>query len=200
MVNKKIEKPEDFKGLKVRMPGLGGNVLSKLGATVVTLSGGDIFQALKTNSIDGSEWVGPYNDLASGLHKAGKYYYTPGWHEPGTSIEALINKEAFLSLPENLQNCVEMACKAANQDMMSEFTVKNAQAFKEILNLKHVKVLRFSEEILKKLNNVSNDVVRGISKKDEISSEIYQSFVDFKKMSVEWDNVSENSFSVARRL
>jgi len=198
--NKKIKTPEDFKGLKVRMPGLGGSVLSRLGATVVTLSGGDIFQALKTNNIDGSEWVGPYNDLASGLHKAAKYYYTPGWHEPGTAIEALINREAFKTLPSHLQETVKIACIAANQDMMSEYTFKNAQSFEDIKNDKNIKIMHFSDEILRQLHKTSEDVVKELSKHDEISKEIYNSFKKFKKMSMSWDLVSENSFSLARQL
>ena len=198
--NKRINTPKDFKGLKVRMPGLGGRVLSKLGATVVTLSGGDIFQALKTNNIDGSEWVGPYNDLASGLHKAAKFYYTPGWHEPGTSIEALINGKAFLNLPENLQECVKLACRASNQDMISEFTLKNAQAFKEIQQLKDIQVLHFSDEVLKTLKKTSDQIVKELGDMDEISKEIYTSFYNFKKISMAWDKVSEHSFSVARNL
>jgi len=198
--NKIIEKPDDFKGLKVRMPGLGGSVLSRLGATVVTLSGGDIFQALKTNNIDGSEWVGPYNDLASGLHKAAKYYYTPGWHEPGTSIEALINKKAFEALPPHLQEIIKIACKAANQDMMAEYTLKNAYSFEEIQNMKNIKVMRFPDSVLSRLNEASEEVIRDLSNHDELSKEIYNSFKKFKKMSMPWDFVSENSFSSARRL
>ena len=198
--NKKLTKISDFKGLKVRMPGLGGSVLSKLGSTVVTLSGGEIFQALKTKTIDGSEWVGPYNDLASGLHKAAKYYYTPGWHEPGTTVEALINKEAFLDLPETLQEAVKLACQAANQDMMSEFTIKNAQAFQEIQKNKDIKVLRFTNEILKEFKKTSELTTQKLGEHDEISKEIFESFKNFKTMCIPWDQVSENSFSLARNL
>jgi len=198
--NKKINEPRDFKGLKVRMPGLGGRVLSKLGATVVTLSGGDIFQALKTKNIDGSEWVGPYNDLAIGLHKAAKYYYTPGWHEPGTCLEALINKKAFNELDDHLKSCVELACKAANQDMMSEFTLKNSLALSEVVKNKEVEILRFSDSVLSVLKETSNSVVKDISEHDEISKEIYDSFKNFKEACMDWDKASEHSFSLARQV
>jgi len=92
--NKQINSAADLKGLKMRIPGLGGEVLRRAGGTPVSLPGGEIFTSLKTGAIDATEWVGPYNDLAFGLHKAAKYYYYPGWHEPGTTLEALINKKA----------------------------------------------------------------------------------------------------------
>jgi TRAP-type mannitol/chloroaromatic compound transport system substrate-binding protein len=94
--NKQINSVEDLKGLKMRIPGLGGEVLRRAGGTPVNLPGGELFTSLKTGAIDATEWVGPYNDLAFGLYKAAKYYYYPGWHEPGTTLEALINKEASI--------------------------------------------------------------------------------------------------------
>ena len=97
--NREITSTADFSGLKMRMPGLGGEVLSRLGAAISNIPGGEIFQALKTGVIDATEWAGPYNDLAFGFHQAADYYYWPGWHEPGTTIEAMVNKPAFDELP-----------------------------------------------------------------------------------------------------
>ena len=99
--NKEIKSVNDLKGLKMRIPGLGGEVLSRAGGVPVTLAGSEIFTALQTGVIDATEWVGPYNDRAFGLHKAAKYYYYPGWHEPGPSIECIINKNAYDKLPKN---------------------------------------------------------------------------------------------------
>ncbi|MDW8259241.1 MAG: TRAP transporter substrate-binding protein, partial [Gammaproteobacteria bacterium] len=110
--NREIRSIADLKGLKVRIPGLGGEVLARAGATTVTLAGGEIFTALQTGAIDAAEWIGPYNDLAFGLYKAAKYYYYPGWHEPGSTLECLINKKAFDSLPQDLQQIVLTACIA----------------------------------------------------------------------------------------
>src|SRR5690606_9674832 len=117
--NKPIRSVADYKGLKMRMPGLGGEVLRRLGATVVNIAGGEIFQALKTGAIDATEWVGPYNDLAFGLHQAAKHYYWPGWHEPGTLIECMVNRNAYSSLPKDLQAVVAHACEAAHADMIA---------------------------------------------------------------------------------
>lgn len=196
--NKEIKSPADFKGLKMRMPGLGGRVLSKLGAAVVTLSGGEIFQALKTKMIDGSEWVGPYNDLATGLHKAAKYYYTPGWHEPGTTLEALINDKAFSELPGHLQSIVRLACKAANQDMVAEFNARNADAFKTLQTEHKVKVLSFNEEVLSVLRQTSNEVLLELSKKDNMSKKIYDSFIAYRSKSIPWNKQSELAYSLSR--
>jgi TRAP-type mannitol/chloroaromatic compound transport system substrate-binding protein len=198
--NKLIESPKDFKGLKVRMPGLGGTVLSKLGAVVVTLPGGEIFQSLKTGAIDGSEWVGPYNDLASGLHQAAKYYYTPGWHEPGTTLEALVNLKAYDDLPDHLQKILQHACKAANQDMVAEFNARNAQSFEKISQLKTVEVKKFNKETLSALKKISSDVLLEISKNDEMSQKIYSSFSSYQTKATKWDRISEGAYSEARRV
>ena len=101
--NKEINSVDDLQGLKMRIPGLGCEVLKRAGGTPVNLPGGELFTSLKTGAIDATEWVGPYNDLAFGLYKAAKYYYTTGWHEPSTTSEITINKDAFEALPKDLQ-------------------------------------------------------------------------------------------------
>jgi len=126
--NREINTVDDLKGLKMRIPGLGGEVLQRAGGTPVTIPGGELFTALQSGTIDATEWVGPYNDLAFGFYKVAKYYYYPGWHEPGTTMECMINKKAFNALPKDLQAIVLNACKAANMDMLAEFTARNNQA------------------------------------------------------------------------
>ena len=105
---------DDLQGLKMRIPGLGGEVFKNVGGLPVTLTGGEIFTSLQTGAIDATEWVGPYNDLSFGLHKAAPYYYHSGWDEPGTTLEFIVNKEAFESLPADLQKIVEVATFAAS--------------------------------------------------------------------------------------
>ena len=119
--NREITSIEDLQGLKMRMPGLGGEVLRRAGGVPVLLPGGEIFPSLQTGAIDATEWVGPYNDLAFGLHKAAKYYYYPGWHEPGTTLEAIVNRDAFEALPADLQSIVLNAARVANIDMLAGF-------------------------------------------------------------------------------
>ena len=109
--NKEINSIDDLRGLKMRIPGLGGEVLRRAGGTPVTLPGAEIFTALQTGAIDATEWVGPYNDASFGLHKAAKYYYYPGWHEMGPMLQCTVNKEAWDSLPADLQEIVRTSCQ-----------------------------------------------------------------------------------------
>ena len=115
---KEIASVDDLKGLKMRIPGLGGEVLKRAGAIPVTLTGGEIFSALQSGAIDASEWVGPYNDLAFGFYQAADFYYSSVWHETGTNLEFLINQKALNELPEDLQKIIEIAAKAVNQDTL----------------------------------------------------------------------------------
>jgi TRAP-type mannitol/chloroaromatic compound transport system substrate-binding protein len=121
---KDINSVDDLQGLKMRIPGLGGEVLSRAGGTPVSMPGGEIFTSLQSGAIDATEWIGPYNDLAFGLYKAAKNYYYPGWHEPGSTLETFVNKQTFESLPKDLQAIVKHACKDASMDMISEFSAK----------------------------------------------------------------------------
>ncbi|HBP66983.1 MAG TPA: ABC transporter substrate-binding protein, partial [Alcanivorax sp.] len=97
---------EDIKGLKIRAPGLAGEVMQRIGATPVQMPGGEVFTSMQTGALDAADWVGPYNDLTFGLHKVAKYYYYPGWQEPGAMLEMMINKEKWDALPEDLQAIV----------------------------------------------------------------------------------------------
>ena len=101
--NKEINSLEDIKGVRMRIPGLAGKVFTRAGGESVLMPGSEIFTNLQTGVIDAAEWIGPYNDFTFGLHQAAKYYYYPGWHEPGAVLETLVNKEAFESLPTDLQ-------------------------------------------------------------------------------------------------
>src|SRR5690606_20144274 len=129
--NREIRSLADLRGLKVRLPGLGGEVLSRAGVTIVNMPGSDIFTSMQTGVIDAVEWVGPYNDMAFGLHRVARYYYYPGWQEPGAALELIVNKTAFESLPEDLQHIVTQAARAVNQDMLDEYTSRNNRALQQ---------------------------------------------------------------------
>lgn len=198
--NKEINEVGDFSGLVMRMPGLGGEVLRRLDATVKSLPGGEIFQALKTGAIDATEWVGPYNDLAFGLHQAAKYYYWPGWHEPGTALEGMVNIKALAGLPADLQAIVTHACQAANEDMLNEFTARNNGALQTLVDKHGVQLRRFSDELLGKVGKVAADVVAEIAGKDPFSAKVYASFGAFRKQSVSYTRISEEAYTQARAL
>ena len=198
--NREINALEDFSGLVMRMPGLGGEVLRRLDATVQNLPGGEIFQALKTGAIDATEWVGPYNDLAFGFHQAAKYYYWPGWHEPGTTMEAMINRTAWEALPTDLQHIVRHACQSTNEDMLAEFTTRNGVALKTLVEKHGVQLKRFSDDVLTKIGRVARDVVGEIAAKDPLSNSVYASFNAYRSQSVSYTRISEEAYTMARAL
>lgn len=198
--NREINSIQDYNGLKIRMPGLGGEVLRKAGATVVSLPGGEIFQALQSGAIDATEWVGPYNDLAFGFYKAAKYYYWPGWHEPGTAMELLINRKLYEELPKDLRAIVEVACRAAYTEMLAEFTARNNAALVQLVQKHNVQLKRFPDSVLRTMGEYSQEVVSAIAQKDAMSKKIYESFLQFRGQAVEWNKIGEEGFSLARSL
>lgn len=198
--NKEINSVDDLQGLKMRIPGLGGEVLKRAGGTPVSLPGGDIFQSLSSGNIDASEWVGPYNDLAFGLHKAAKFYYYPGWHEPGTTLESFVNKQAFEALPKHLQEVVINACRVANQDMLAEYTALNNNALKTLTEKHAVELRKLPDDVLLKLKQLSEEVVAETANKDAMSKKVYESFKQFKSQVTRWHDVSERAYFEARAL
>ncbi|MFZ0791189.1 MAG: TRAP transporter substrate-binding protein [Chromatiaceae bacterium] len=196
--NKEINSVEDLKGLKMRIPGLGGEVLARAGGTPVNLPGGELFTALQSGAIDATEWVGPYNDLAFGLYKAAKYYYYPGWHEPGTILEAMINKKVYDALPPDLKSIVMNACKVVNQDMLAEYTARNPAALQALISKHNVELRRFPNDVVQRLRELSGQVVAEIAEKDEFSSKVYASYKKFLTQAKEWSGISELTYLQAR--
>ena len=196
--NKEVNSLDDLKGLKMRIPGLGGEVLKRAGGTPVNLPGGELFTALQTGAIDATEWVGPYNDLAFGLYKAAKYYYYPGWHEPGTTLECIVNKAAFDTLTEDLKSIVLNACRVANQDMLAEYTARNNDALEVLINEHNVEMRKFPAEVLHKLRSLSHAVVSELAENDPLAKRIYDSYRDFGQKVSKWHDISERAYLNAR--
>ena len=192
--NKQINSLDDLKGLKMRIPGLGGEVLKRAGGTPVLLPGSEIFPSLQSGTIDATEWVGPYNDMAFGLHKAAKFYYYPGWHEPGTTLEALINKKAFDKLPKDLQSIVLNATKVVNANMLSEYTSRNNTALERLVNEHGVTLLPYPEGVLDQIKQLSAQVVAEEANKDEMSKKVYASYKAYKEQAIKWHAISEQSY------
>ena len=196
--NKEINSIADLKGLKMRIPGLGGEVLRRLGGTPVNLPGGELFTALSSGTIDATEWVGPYNDLAFGFYKAAKYYYYPGFHEPGTTLEAIINKEAYEELPADLQAIVMNACKVVNMDMVAEYAARNPGALQTLLNKHKVELRSYPDDVLQQLRKASQEVVAELAKKDAFSAKVYASYEKFLSDSIAFSTVSDQAYLNAR--
>lgn len=196
--NKAINSVEDLKGLKMRIPGLGGEVLRRAGGTAVALPGSEIFTSLQTGAIDATEWVGPYNDVAFGLHEAARYYYYPGWQEPGPGLETVINREAWESLPPDLQAILETACQAITTDMVAEYTHGNAFALKKLIDDPDIEVRRFPDDVLELFESITGDIVAEMIEGDPLAQRIADSYYAFLEVSRENQRVTEQAYLEAR--
>ena len=196
--NKEINSLEDIKGLKMRIPGIGGEVLKRAGGIPVTLPGGELFTALQTGVIDATEWVGPYNDLTFGFQQTAKYYYYPGWHEPGSMLELLINKDAWDALPKHLQVIIETASKAVNQDILDEYTARNNKALRELVDVHGVELRRLPDDVIAEFKIIANEILEENASEDETVNKVYQSYLKFKNEVSEYHKVSEDAFVEAR--
>ena len=177
--NKEINSLEDLQGLKMRIPGLGGEVFGRAGGTAVTLPGSEIFTALQTGVVDAAEWVSPYNDLAFGLQEIAQFYYYPGWHEPGATLEAIVNADAWAALPADLQAMLETACQAVNQDVLDEFTARNAAAMRTLVEEHGVQVRRLPDDVLARLQEISAQVLAEQAGDDPLGQRILASYETF---------------------
>jgi len=198
--NKEINTIEDYKGLKIRMPGLGGEVLRRIGASAITLPGGEIFPSLQSGAIDATEWIGPWNDLAFGFYKVTKYYYYPGFHEPGTTLSCGMNLDVWKSLSVGHKSIVSNACQAENNRMLSEFNAKNGDALKTLIEKHHVKLRRQSDDILRAISVVADEVLADVGASNDISARIYKNFMDFRVKAMHWTSLSETAYAAARAL
>ena len=188
---KEINSVEDLKGLKMRIPGLGGEVLKKVGGLPVALTGGELFTALQSGAIDATEWVGPYNDLAFGLYKAAKYYYYSGWHEPGTTLEFTVNKQAYEALPKDLQKIIEVAARAVHQDMWDEYTAGNNAAMQALIETHGVDMRPLPADVMTALRQATIEVIQEQSDADPMFKKVYESYSDFQTKVMAYHQISE---------
>jgi TRAP-type mannitol/chloroaromatic compound transport system substrate-binding protein len=191
---KRIDTIDDFKGLKMRIPGLGGKVVAKAGGTVVLTAGGEIFTNLERGVIDATEWVGPLHDLRLGLYKAAKYYYYPGWHEPGTYLEYFFNKKAFDSLPKDLQHIVNAACVENEHWVLAQFEAQNGAALQELITTHKVELVQFPADVLRKLSKFAEEVNEEEAAKSPVAKKVNESFKKFAKVVGTWGTVSEKAY------
>lgn len=198
--NKEINSVADLKGLKMRIPGLGGEVLARAGGTPVSLPGSEIFTTLASGGIDAAEWIGPYNDLAFGLYKAAKYYYYPGWHEPGSTLECVINQKAFDSLPEDLQQIVLTACRAVNDTMLAEFNARSIDALDQLVNVHKVQLRAFPSDVLKLLRELSQQILQEKAASEPLFRKVYESFSKFERGVANWTRIGDQAIVNARTL
>ena len=193
-----IESVADLVGLKMRMPGLGAEVLKRAGATPVNIPGGELFTALQTGAIDATEWSGPYNDQAFGLHEIAPYYYYPGWHEPSGTLECLVNIDAFDQLPEDLRSVVRSACRETNEIISAEFTARNQAALRQLVDEHGVELRRFPDDVLRRLKELTGNVIADARADDPLTDRVARSYAAFQQESLRWRAVSTDAFLDAR--
>lgn len=195
--NREIKTLDDLQGLKMRIPGLAGEVFSAAGGISMTIPGGELYTALQTGVIDAAEWVGPENDLAFGFQQIASYYYYPGWHEPGSTLELIVNKPAFESLPKDLQAIVTYAARVVNQDMLDSYTDKNSRALIEIQN-KGIQVLQLPDEVLGHLHEIALSVYEQQAAANPQVKKVYDSYKQFMEKSAAYQKMSEQTYFEVR--
>ncbi len=189
--NREINSLADLRGLKMRIPGLGGEVLSRLGVETINIPGGELYTSMQTGVIDALEWVGPYNDQAFGIHQVARYLYYPGWQEPGATMEFIINKDAFESLPADLQAIVEAAARGTNQRVLDEYTARNASSLRDLVDNHGVELRRLPDDVLIELRRTSDQVLDTLAARHPLAQRVLESQRDFLEMSLPYHKVTE---------
>lgn len=192
--NKEINSVEDLQGLKMRIPGLGGKVFAKAGGNPVLLAGSEVYTALERNTIDATEWIGPYHDQRLGLYRAAKYYYYPGWHEPGTVLELTVNQRAWDSLTPDLQAIITHAAESENVLMLSEMEQKNMSALKELQARDDIEIRRFPDDVLAKLQAMTKETLDEEAAANPKFKKVYEAYEKFREQDDAWTAISEKPY------
>jgi TRAP-type mannitol/chloroaromatic compound transport system substrate-binding protein len=193
---RKINTIADYKGLKMRIPGLGGQVVAKTGGTVVLTPASEIYAALERGVIDASEWIGPHDDMKLGLHNTARYYYYPGWHEPGTMTEFGFNRKAYEALPLDLRRTLSHAATVSGVSGLTEFEAKNTVALERLRTefKGKVEILQLPAPVLRNLKKLAADVVKKESEKSPMARKVYASFTRFQTQLADWSHISEGAY------
>ena len=189
-----VKSLQDLKGLKMRIPGLGGKVMSRLGVNVQVLPGGEIYLALERGALDAAEWVGPYDDEKLGLNKAAPYYYYPGWWEPGATLEVQVNKTKWEQLPVEYQEIFKTAAMEANLNMLSKYDALNRESLKKIL-ASGTKLTPYSPEILVAARKAAFDFYEESASQDATFKKVYEQWNQFRTSVSDWNKINEFSYS-----
>ena len=195
---KEINTADDLKGLKMRIPGLGGDVMAKLGASPVSIPGGQIYENLVSGAIDATEWVGPWNDSFMKFYEAAKYYYYPGMHEPGSMLALGMNKKFWDSLSKSDQVIIESAAGLENDMMMAEFNMKSGEALTKLVKEQGVQLRQFSDEIYDSFYEAAEDVFAGVRAHSDLAKRTDASFTAARKDLAGWTRISDQAYLAQR--
>jgi TRAP-type mannitol/chloroaromatic compound transport system substrate-binding protein len=196
--NKEIETADDLKGLKMRIPGLGGDVMAKLGASPVSLPGGQIFENLVSGAIDATEWVGPWNDYFMKFYEAAKYYYYPGMHEPGGFLSLGINKSWWSSLSETDQMIIKAVCSIENDIGMAEYNANNGVYLARLIDEHGIELREFSDEIYDSFGEAAAEVYEETRAHSDLAARINDSFAAARQRTGSWLKLADISYSFKR--
>ncbi len=191
---KEMNSAADFRGLKMRIPGLGGDVLAKLGASPVSLPGSQIYENLISGAVDATEWVGPWNDEIMKFYEAAKFYYFPGMHEPGAMLAAGINKAFWDGLSDTDKTIIESAASAENDVMMSEYNAKNGDALARLISDQGVQLKRFSDDIYDSFGEAAAEVFAETVAHSDLARRIHESFEDARSKVGGWAKISDQEY------
>ncbi len=191
---KKINSVDDFKGLKMRIGSIAGKVMSKVGVATVMMPPAEIFPSLERGVVDAAEFVGPVHDILLGLYKVAKYYYTPGWHEPGPVLDMFFNKKAYMDLPPHLQKILDIAAADINIKTLAKFDAQSAAALDTLVKEHGVNVEVYPEDVMKKMKEIAKDVVEEEAGKDPFALKVHKDYKAFQAQTAIWGNMSEKVY------
>ncbi|TDI71118.1 MAG: ABC transporter substrate-binding protein [Bacteroidetes bacterium] len=191
---REINSLSDLRGIKMRIPGLGGKVMDAMGVTVQVLAAGDIYTALERGALDATEWSGPYDDEKLGFYQVAKHYYYPGWWEPGPGLSFYINRDAFAKLPSDYQAALEAAAAEANVDMMSKYDARNPPALTRLLEA-GVQLHPFPDDIMIEAKKISTELQEEAVKADSMYRGMYEAYTKFQAESSRFLKTSEQTFT-----
>ncbi len=198
--NTRISSEADLRGLRIRVTGLAAEVYKSFGAEPVLVPGGKVVEALESGEIDAAEWVGPWNDMALGLHRAARYYYHPGFHEPGTQISVGMNLDLWIGLSEGEKELIKMACRTEAVRMLAEFNSRNAAAIAQLVRAGNNEIVGFPDNLLNEMGKASSEVAMRLAGSSDHAQRIFENFVSARYQLLRWTKVAEDAFLLARRL
>ncbi len=191
---KEMESADDFKGLKMRIPGLGGDVLAKLGASPVSLPGSQIYENLISGAIDATEWVGPWNDAAMKFYEAAKFYYYPGMHEPSAVLAAGINKDFWEGLSNSHKTMIEAAAATENDMMMAEFNANNGASLTKLIDEQGVQLRQFNDDIYDAFGEAADEVFAETVAHSDLARRVHESFLRARTDIGGWQKIADQAY------
>jgi TRAP-type mannitol/chloroaromatic compound transport system substrate-binding protein len=189
-----INTTADLRGLRIRIPGLGGEVMTRLGASVQVLAGGEIYPALERGAIDATEWIGPYDDEKLGFQRIARYYYYPGWHEPGVTLTLMVSQRAYDQLPDAYRSVLEIAALEQNNRMLERYDASNPQALARLI-AEGVDVRPFPEDVMQAAWRESEVVLQGHARTNAQFAAIYEPWLEFRERSFRYFSGVEQAYA-----